>query len=241
MKTSEILSSSNLRTLRNGKTVSPGKIVMRKKKSMLKIKNVEQLVHPKISQSDLSILHVENKNNFNASVCDLLGIRELYILLENVSWPVINNEKNTLHDQNNNKRYKNSEDCNQFNEFQFFNEQEQKKETKSELVNTKTFLPTAISPSNLIKKNGIQTGTKTNSAINKYTDVRITRGMTTKLKIEEREQLNQKLINKFPDITFNKCFVKLDDISEKAKFLKTLGLTCRFKSSLTTLKLKRIP
>lgn len=246
MKTSEISSSSNLRILRNGKIVIPSKNALIKKTSVMKMKINNQLFFPKTRQKDLSTLHNKNKNDSHEIMVTtaydhLFDNRSLYILLEKLSWPVINNIKVTLDDQNNNNSnkncYKNLENYIQLNELQIYNELEPKK-GQLQLDSTEKTIQTALPLNSLSKKNSVRTDS--NSVTNQNIDVRITRGKTMKLQMEERKQLDQIMFSKFPNNTFNKMFViKLDDISEEAKFLSTLGLTCRFKCPLTTCKFKK--
>lgn len=169
MKTFEILHSSNLRILRNGKIVTPRKNDTIKKKAVLKMKIDKPLFFS--------------------------------------------------------------------NELKIYNELEPKKEINTELVPTKNTIQTAIPPISSSKKNNINNNT--NSVTNQNSDVRITRGKTIQLQIEERKQLDQIIISKFPNYTFKMSEIKLDDISEEAKFLRTLGLICRFKCPLTTCKLRK--
>lgn len=246
MKTFKISPSSNPRILRSGKIVSPRKNAMIKKKAVLKMKIDNQFFFPKTSQKDLSTLHDKNKNGSHdimvtTAYDHLFDNRGLYILLKELSWPVLNDIKVTLDDQNNNNCnkncYKNLEDYIQLNELQIYNELEPKKERNTELITTKKAIQTAITPNIMSKKN--KTKANSNSVTNQNIDVRITRGKTIKLQIEERKQLDQIMFSKFPNNTFKMFVIKLDDISEEAKFLSSLGLTCRFKCPLTTYKLRK--
>lgn len=74
------------------------------------------------------------------------------------------------------------------------------------------------------------------SIISQDTDVRFTRSKKIKLQEENRKQLDKILLDKYCDKIIKTTFVQLDNITEKAKFLSKLGLTCRFKCPLSVLK-----
>lgn len=81
-----------------------------------------------------------------------------------------------------------------------------------------------------------QTEIYDDSIINQNTDARLTRNMKIKLQKEERKQLDDVLLEKYRDKIIKTPIIQLDNITEKAKFLSTLGLTCRFQCPLSVRK-----
>lgn len=244
-------SSSSIRKLRNGKILSPRKNTRAKKKSIIKTKNGNQLPFLKTS-NDLDCFHLKNEKEIlshemmvtNKKYNNLVKNRELYILLEKIPSSIIN--KVPLDDQNinnNNKNcYTNLEDYIQLNEVQIYNELKPKIETKPDPIKSGKIKRTVI-PSKSLKKNTyFETETKTcdhDSSTNQDTFVRMTRRKKIQLQTEERKQLDKIMFDRFPNNTFKMFCIQLDDITEEVKFLRTLGLTCRFKCPLSNCKIKK--
>lgn len=235
------------RKLRNGKVLNPNKNTLIEKKSTVKRKNDSQVALLKRNSRNLNSLSVINKNNshemtVNSKYGHLFGSRELVILLNKLPPSIIT--RVSFGDQSNNYKnnkkncYKNIEDYIQLNEVQIYNELEPIK-TETNLISRKT--KRAIMPSRSLKKqNDLKTKLLDHSVVNeKCSETRITRGKTIMLQTEERKQLDQIIFNKFPENTFKMSAVQLDDFTEEVKFLKKLGLTCRFKYQLSTCKVKK--
>lgn len=233
----EILSSSNHRILRNGKIVTKKK--NNKKKFIPKSVNDKSSILPTTS-SDLKNVIVKSKNDYHKvmerNYKNILGNRELCILLTKI--PLSQTYKVPFDDKNNNSNkngYTSIEDYIQLNEVQIYNELEPKIEKKSELPKTTGNAEQTIIPSNGFKKKiNLETKRYKSLITHQNNEVRVTRGKTIERKTEERKQLDQLMFDKFPKNTFKMFAVELNDISEEVKFLKTLGLTCRFKCPLTT-------
>ncbi|XP_025417739.1 uncharacterized protein LOC112688653 [Sipha flava] len=237
MKTSEILSTSNLRVLRNGKIVSLKENTKIKKKSTLKKDKNDNLSFLKNGYSGVSNLHDNNLNDphkmmVNTNNYDLGG---LCILLKNLPNSVIHEDPfyNKKDNSSNKNDYTNLEDYIQLNEVQICNKLEAKTEIKPKLLPMKNVNQKVGTRKSLIKKNNIATKEVGGSIDYQNIDVRMTRGKIIKLQTEERKQLDQIIFNKFPKIKFKMFAIQLDDIYKEEKFLRTLGLTCRFKSPLT--------
>lgn len=236
----EILSSSSHRILRNGKIVTKKKNKI--KKCLPKLKN-DQSSFLSTTPSDLKNVTVNSKNendkDMEKKYNDILGNQELYIILKRVPLSLL--DKVPFDDQNNNRNkngYTNLEDYIQLNEVQIYNELEPKIEKKAELPNPRT--TEQIIPSNgFNKKINLKTKRYKSLITNQNNEVRITRGKTIKRKTEERKQLDQLIFDKFPKNTFKLMAVQLNDINKEVKFLKKLGLTCRFKCPLTPTTCKK--
>lgn len=229
--------------LRNGKIVTSRKSSVKKKCTPM-TKDDETLLFNKTSLSALSNLHVKCEDNSQDIVTTrykkLLNNHHLYFLLQKFPpSPIINPFPIDYQNTNHKNGYTNLEDYIQLNEVQIYNEPESKLETKSELVITKKAKRTILPSKPLNKKNCVKTE-KYNLVTNKNSDIRMTRGKTIKLQKEERKQLDQMMFDKFPNNTFKMFAIQLDDITEEVKFLKKLGLTCRFKCLLNkTCKVKK--
>lgn len=238
MKTSEILSTSNFRVLRNGKIVLPKKEnTIIKKKSIMKIDNNDNLSFLKKGCSDVSNLHVKNLNDSHEMMMTTTNYNfdDLCILFKNLPNSVIHegplfNKKNNSSNKND---YTNLEDYIQLNEVQICNKLETKTEIKPELLTMKKVEQKAVTSKSSNKKNN-EKSKKVGCSVDYHNSgVRMTRGKIIKLQTEERKQLDQIIFNKFPKIKFKMFAIQLDDIYKEVKFLRTLGLTCRFKSPLT--------
>jgi len=245
MKKPNLLSAP--RKLRNGKVLNPNKNSLIEKKSTVKTKNDNQVSFLKRTSSNLNSLFVKNKNNshemtVNTNCGHLFDSRELIILLNKIPPSIISrvsfDDQSNNYKNNNKNCYKNIEDYIQLNEVQIYNELEPIK-TETDLISRKT--KRASIPSRSLKKqNNLKIKLLDQSEINeKCSDSRITRGKTIMLQTEERKQLDQIIFNKFPENTFKMFAVQLDDFTEEVKFLRKLGLTCRFKYPLSTCKVKK--
>lgn len=244
MKTSEILSTSNLRVLRNGKIVSPKENTIIKKKSTRKTSNNDHLSILKKDSNGLDNEHVKNINKSHGIMVTTTNYddsRGLCILFENIPKLVINEgplrgQKNNCSNKNG---YTNLEDYIQLNEVQIYNKLKAKTEIKPELLTMEKDNQTVESSNSSDKKNN-RRSKKVDGLVNcQNSEVRMTRRKTIKLQIEERKQLDQLIFNRYPKNTFKMFAIQLDDISKEVKFLRTLGLICRFKSPLTIYKTKR--
>lgn len=69
--------------------------------------------------------------------------------------------------------------------------------------------------------------------VNSKTYLCVTRAKKVKLEVEQQRQLDQILFNKYNCNFLKILTVQIDDISKKAKFLSSLGLTCSFKCALS--------
>lgn len=218
-------------TLRNGKIVASKKCSIKKKCT------------PTI-KSDLTNVHIKCEDNsqdiVTTSYEQLLDNHQLYFLLHKFPpTPIINSVPIDYQNNNHKNGYTNLEDYIQLNEVQIYNALEPKLETNSKLIIKKKTKRTVIPSKPLNKKNCIKTENY-NLVASNNTDARITRGKTIKLQKEERKQLDQMMFDKFPNNTFKMFAIQLDDITEEVKFLKKLGLTCRFKCCLNkTCKVKK--
>lgn len=240
MKSTE-KSTSNLRVLRNGKIVSPKNNTIIKKKSIEKTNNNDHLSILKKGPSSLSNIPVKNLNDSHEMMVSTTNyeLRGLCILLKKL--PETNEGLFDYQKNNNNNKncYTNLEDCIKLNEVQIYNKLEAKTEIKPELLTLKKANETVVSPNSLNKKNTLRTKKVGGSIDNQNFEVIMTRGKIIKRQTEERKQLDQIIFNKFPKTTFKMFAIKLDDFSEEVKFLRTLGLICRFKSPLTTYRTKK--
>ncbi|XP_025198368.1 uncharacterized protein LOC112596786 [Melanaphis sacchari] len=235
MKKSIILSTSKPRILRNGKIVITKNKNIVKKKSNFKEKINDKLSFIKTSSNEISNINVKNKNelvvasNYN----HIFENRHVYVLLTKLPSPLVI-DRDLFNDlnNNNNKNYTKLEDYIQSNELQIYNNLEPKIEKSKMLTATKKTKQTGMTSSSLDNKSISKTKSRNHSIINQTSDVRITRGKTIKLQTEERKQLDQIMFNKFPDSTFKMLAIQMYDINKEVKFLRTLGLICRFKCPL---------
>ncbi|CAI6356567.1 unnamed protein product [Macrosiphum euphorbiae] len=102
------------------------------------------------------------------------------------------------------------------------------------LTATKETKQTCMTSNSFNNKSVLKSESSDHSVINQTPDVRITRLKTMKLQTEERKQMDQVFFDKFPNTTFKMFAIKLYDINEEVKFLRTLGLICRFKCPFTS-------
>ncbi|XP_060847432.1 LOW QUALITY PROTEIN: uncharacterized protein DDB_G0286175-like [Rhopalosiphum padi] len=232
MKKSMILSTYNPRILRNGKIVIQKKKYTTQKKSISKKKINNKLSFLKTSSNNISNLNLKNKNELMAAsnYNHILDNRHLYVLLTRLPPTVINGDLfDDQNNNNNNKNYTKLENYIQLNELQIYNKLEPKIDKSEMLTATKETKQTSIKSNSFNDKSIMKAKTCDHSVINQSPDVRITRGKTIKLQTEERKQLDQIIFDKFPNNTFKMFAIQLSDINEEVKFLRTLGLICRFK------------
>ncbi|KAE9543529.1 hypothetical protein AGLY_002329 [Aphis glycines] len=228
MKKSTTLSAYKPRILRNGKIVIPKTKNIIKKKSISKEKINNKLSFLKTSSNDISNLSIKNKNELVTSKYNhIFDNRHLYVLLTKLPPSIIN--RDTFDDQNNNKHYTKVEDYIQLNELQIYNKLEPKIDKSEMLTTTKKLKQKSMTSTSFKNKRILKAKTCDHSVTSQTSDARITRGKTIKLQTEERKQLDQIIFDKFPNNTFNMLAIQLCDINEEVKFLRTLGLTCRFK------------
>lgn len=112
-------------------------------------------------------------------------------------------------------------------------------EIKSESSKTKNAKRKMLPLNFFDQNNNLKTKDLDNSVLNKNYDLRMTRGKAAKLKQEERKQLDQILIDKYPNVKIKTCSVQLNNVNEQIKFLKTFGLKYRFELLLTNCKSKK--
>ncbi|VVC29537.1 Hypothetical protein CINCED_3A016715 [Cinara cedri] len=202
-------------TKSNTKTLRNGKVVLSRKNSTVKKKNGKLSFYRTTSTSNFNSLNVKNKTESNERI-------------------VIQNKD--CDEQNNHHSYNKLENHIQLNEVQIYNNHETKiLEKKSGLITVEKPKPV---PSNSINKNK---KLKTNLVNDQIINPRITRSETIKLQTEERKRSDQVLIDKFPKNIFKNVVIQLYDIVEQIKFVRMLGLICRFKCSLTNSKIKKYP
>lgn len=219
---------------------------MVKKKCSFKTKNVFQ--HPtkyddnglslnKRSSRKLNGLHVNNKNDSDKKLKitknNNLQKGNLYILLTRLPFT---NSKIIFNSSNNNTNgYTNLENYIRFNEVQICDKivlklepttlkNEQREETQQKVITPKA--------------DRLKNKISNHSVTNQNADQRITRGKALKLQTEKRKQLDKIMFDKFPKNTFKMFAIQLNDINKEVEFLRTLGLICRFKSSLSVGKIK---
>lgn len=236
MKNSMILSANKPRILRNGKIV-----ISKKEKNTIKKKHIpkkkinNKLSFVKRSSNNISNLSVKNEMMIASNYNHMFdNSREIYVLLTKLPPSIIN--KFSLNDHNNNnlnKNYTKLEDYIQLNELQIYNKLEPKVEKCHMLTDTKETEQMCMASNSFNNKSVLKAKTCDHTEVNQTQDVRITRGKTMKLQTEERKQLDQIMFDKFPDNTFKMFAIKLYDINEEVKFLRTLGLICRFKCPFT--------
>lgn len=239
MKKSMVLSVNKPRILRNGKILISKKKNTLKKKSLPKEKINNKLSFLKTSSKDISNLNVKNNNkmmvpsNYN----HIFDKSHLFVMLSKLPPSIIYGDQFDYNNSNNNnKNYTKLEDYILLNELQIYNKLEPKKEKCLMLTATKEPKQTRMTSNSFNNKSILKS--ETCSEVNQTPDVRITRGKTIKLQTEERKQLDQIIFDKFPNNTFKMFAIKLYDINEEVKFLRTLGLICRFKCPFTS-KVKR--
>lgn len=231
MNKTDLRSSS--KKLRNGKVLNKKNNTIITIKPKLKIKNIKI----KTASNDLKNLLSKNKQNSHkmtlTTKCgNLLDNRELVILLNRIPTDDQINNNN----MNNKNCYTNLEEYIQQNEVQIYNKHEPK-ETKTDLITRKP-KRTIMQSKPLKKQNNLEITNSDN--YDKKSDSIITRRKTVMLQTEERKQLDQMMFDKFPNNTFKMlCAIQLDDINKEAKFLRKLGLTCRFKCPLSTSSIKK--
>lgn len=221
------------------KKLRNGKILIEKNNSIITIKPKLKIKNKKIetASNDLKNLFSKNKQNSNNMTLTtkyghLFDNRELVILLNRIPIEDQINNNNI----NNKNCYTNLEEYIQQNEVQIYNKHEPK-ETTTNLITRKP-KRTIMQPKPLKKQNNLEITNSDN--YDKKSDSIITRRKTVMLQTEERKQLDQMMFDKFPDNTFKMlCAIQLDDINEEAKFLRKLGLTCRFKCPLSTSSVKK--
>lgn len=246
MKKFDLRSSfKDRRKLRNGKILTLKKNPILKKKSILKTKND---IGPciKRTSSDLNSFNIGNKTNCDTMTSSkkyehlINNRRQLYIVLTRI--PSALENRTSIEDQNNSSKYcyTNLENYVRLNEVHIYNKLEPKIENKSNSITRKS-KRTIIPSKPLKKKDDLKTKLTNDLSVTYETnsDVRITRRKTVMLQTEERKQLDQVMLDKFPNNKFNMIGVKLNDISKEVKFLRTLGLICRFKCPLSTSNIKK--
>ncbi|XP_060859471.1 uncharacterized protein LOC132936735 [Metopolophium dirhodum] len=241
MKNSMVLSANKPRILRNGKIVISKTKNTIKKKSLPKEKINNKLSFLKTSSKEISNLNVKNNNEIMvpSNYKHIFDKRHLYVMLTKLPPSIIYGDSFDDHNNiNNNKNYTKLEDYIQLNELQIYNKLEPKIEKCNMLTATKETKQTCMTSNSFNNKSVPKSETCDHSVINQTPDVRITRGKTIKLQTEERKQLDQIIFDKFPNNTFKMFAIKLYDINEEVKFLRTLGLICRFKCPFTS-KLKK--
>lgn len=232
MKKSTTLSAYKPRILRNGKIVIPKTKNIVKKKSISKEKINNKLSFLKTSSNDISNLSIKNKNELmvTSKYNHIFDNRHLYVLLTKLPPSIINRDSfDDQNNNNNNKHYTKVEDYIQLNELQIYNKLEPKIDKSEMLTATKKMKQKSMTLTSFKNKRILKAKTCDHSVTSQTSDVRITRGKTIKLQTEERKQLDQIIFDKFPNNTFNMFAIQLYDINEEVKFLRTLGLTCRFK------------
>ncbi|XP_022181392.1 putative uncharacterized protein DDB_G0286751 [Myzus persicae] len=236
MKKSMVLTAYKPRILRNGKIVISKKKNTIRKKPAPKEKINNKLSFLKTSSNDIINLNVKNKNdmmvasNYNHIILDN---RNLYVMLTKLPPSISNRNLFDHNNNNNNKNYTKLEDYIQSNELQIYNKLEPKIEKCHMLTTRKETKQTRITSDSFNNKSVLKSTTSDHSVANQTPDVRITRGKSVKLQTEERKQLDQIIFDKFPNNTFKMFAIKLHDINEEVKFLRTLGLICRFKCPFT--------
>ncbi|XP_050438214.1 probable WRKY transcription factor protein 1 [Adelges cooleyi] len=247
------------RILRNGKILIPTKKKLKKKNT----NSNSQMSHNNCIKAN----YIGYNNTNDTDIYDkllnkydhVLNGRKLFIVLTKL--PSIsqtqllpnhpnfnkNNKKNTNNTTNNNNNksnnnnnyrngYKKLENFISSNEIQIYDNLGIKMNFKSQLnvaKNQELQIPTptivnSINKIKIVKQKDEQV------------DKRITRGKSIKQKSEERKQLDKIMFDKFPNNTFKKFAVRLDDISKEVKFLSSLGLTFRCKCPLTYNKKRRM-
>lgn len=243
MKDSQILFYSNHKKLRNGKIITPRKKnSIQKKKKILNFKKDKKLSLFKTSPIEQDSLN--KKNSFDMTVTkhygNLVDNRSLYILLEKIPSFITDVHFGNGNNNNSNKYcYTNLEDYIVLNELQIYNDLQPKVESRAQLITkVKSKKPDVPLGSVNTEKNLQTKSSENHSVTDQNIDVRMTRGKTVKYQIEERKQLDKIIFDKFPNNTFKMFVIQLDDITEEIKFLRTLGLICRFKCLLTPAKLK---
>lgn len=244
MNNSKILSSSNYRILRNGKIITLRKHLVKKKKKIPSFKKDEKSSLLKITPSKLNRLKfINNKMSREIILTNdfghLVDNRSLYMLLKKM--PSLINSVQFNNNISNKSCYTNLEEYIELNELQIYNALQPKVESNVQLI-TKVNSEQKVIPLQSVNKNkNVKTNFADRSTSNQNTDVRMTRGKTIKLQREERRQLDKIIFDKFPNNTFKILDIQLDDITEEVKFLRTLGLICRFKCPLSPVKLKSKP
>lgn len=231
MNKADLRSSS--KKLRSGKILTDKNNTIITIKPKLKIKNKEI----KTASNDLKNLLSKTKQNSHKMTLTtkydhLFDNRELVILLNRIPTDDQINNNNF----NNKNGYTNLEEYIEQNEVQIYNKHEPK-ETNTNLITRKP-KRTILQSKPLKKQNNLEITNSDN--YDKKSDSIITRRKTVMLQTEERKQLDQMMFDKFPNNTFKMlCAIQLDDINEEAKFLRKLGLKCRFKCSLSTSNIKK--
>jgi len=210
---------------------------MEKKKKMLDLKKGNKLFNtsPNLQFTKKNGSHeMKVTNNCSCSVDN----HSLYLLLEKI--PSLINSVQFNNDNNNSSKncYTNLEDFIELNELQIYNELQPKILSKVQLISKVKSEETVIPLHSVNKKKHLKTKSLDRSVSNQNNDVRMTRGKTIRLQTEERKKLDKIIFDKYPNNTFKMFAIRLDDITEEVKFLKTLGLICRFKCPLSPAKLK---
>lgn len=232
------IGSMNKTDLRSSsKKLRNGKILPEQNNSI----TIKPKLKMKTASNDLKNMFSKNKQDspkitLTTRYGHLFDNRELVILINRIPTSLKNSV--STEDQINNKNcYTNLEDCIQQNEIQIYNKHEPKK-TETDLITRKP-KRTIMQSKPLKKQNNLDITTNSDN-YDKKSDSIITRRKTVMLQTEERKQLDQMMFNKFPNNTFKMlCAIQLDDINEEAKFLRKLGLTCRFKCPLSTSNVKK--
>lgn len=244
MKNIDTLSVSNFRILRNGKILTPRKKTTIKKSSILK-KNVNHLSILKNSPTnhkdvyDMTLIDKSHSDGkiLTSNFTSFINNNELFILVKNIP-PSINYE-NSFVDHCSKNCYINIEDYIQLNEVQIYNVIQPKIEKNLELFKIKKTKKTILPSNSFNETNSFIEKTNNRSLPNKSLNIHMTRGKTIELQSEQRKQLDQVMFNKFPNNTFKMFAIQLYDITKEVEFLRTLGLTCRFKCPLSNCKQRR--
>jgi len=239
MKHPQTILSENHKILRNGKIITPKKTPVGKKKKMLDLKKGDKLfkTNPNLQfRKKNDSLEMAVTDNCSHSVDN----HSLYLLLEKIPSLINDVQFNNNNNNNNNNKncYTNLEDFIELNELQIYNELQPKILSKVQLISKVKSEETVIPLNSVNKKKHLKTKPLDHLVSNQNNDVRMTRGKTIRLQREERKKLDKIIFDKYPNNTFKMFAIRLDDITEEVKFLKTLGLICRFKCPLSPAKLK---
>lgn len=197
----------------NTKILRNGKVVFSRKKSEVK-KQKSKLSFCRTSARYFNSLHIKDKTNSNMTPIENYDIQKNY--------------------ENNNTGYTNLENLVEMNKTRVYKYLELiVVEKKSELMTVENTKP-GPSTNSSNGKNCLKT-----NQVNNRINGPITRSEAVKLRAENKKNVEQVMIDKFPKKTFRNVVIQLWDIVEQVKFLQTLGLAYRYKCSFTNCTVKK--
>lgn len=215
---------SDHRVLRNGKIIFTRRNIIMKKIS--KSRNTRSPTRiTKYDKKQFNTVY----NNLNSDVNTIVQ-KVPFTMLNQLSDCSLNNKNNTTRLENITRFNPTRASCNIVPEINIITKKKTKQFISSLLMLNKSLVST-LSKS-LKKRNTLKTGIF-HQTVNNKTYLCVTRAKKVKLEIEQQRQLDQILFNKYSCNFLKMLTVRIDDISKKAKFLSSLGLTCSFKCALS--------